>query len=88
MPSLPDRPVCGGCDWYIPEGKTGRGECGFAPPVAGVVGAVEAMGAGCMDGMMQAATLRPVVRAATPCCVRHPKAAAWQAACRTAEARS
>lgn len=79
-----DRPTCNTCDWYLP-GRSGRGVCGFAPPVAGVVGALDSVGGGAMDGVLQAQTLRPEVAATSPCCVRHPKAQAWQAALRAAE---
>lgn len=81
-----DRPTCVSCDWYIPD-RSGRGFCGFAPPVAGVTGALDAVGGGAMDGMMRAETLRPVVAGSTPCCVRHPRAAAWQASLRAEEGK-
>lgn len=75
-----ERPTCGTCHWWI-EGRSGQGECGFAPPTAGVIGTLDHIGGGAVDGTMQAATLRPVVRRGAPCCARHPKAKAWVESC-------
>lgn len=50
-----------------------------------MVGALDSLGGGAMDGMLQAVTLEAQVLESRPCCVRHPKAQAWQAALRAAE---
>ncbi len=71
------RPTCGTCDWFS-AGRGGRGACGYAPPVAAVVGHLDHMGGQAVDGALVAQTLRPEVAVDSPCCSRHPAAADWQ----------
>lgn len=74
--------TCSTC-WWFQAVESGRGVCRARPPVAGVVGFIEA-GLGGSEGSMRAETVWPVVGQNEPGCAQHPDAPAAIAAQRQA----